>query len=93
MISAFSFLFSLQMLCDTKLSHLMGNLLLCYAAISTCLQRAAPPSRGFSTRVQIYGRALAALQVQCSCKICEKKKRSWNAIEKVGHGYLCIEFI
>lgn len=28
-------------------------------------------------------------------KICKgkKKKKSWKAIEKLGHGYLCVEFI
>lgn len=23
----------------------------------------------------------------------KRKKKSWNAVEKVGHGYLCTEFI
>lgn len=57
----------------------MGNLLPCCAAISTCLQRVASPSGGFSKGVQIYGKAQATLQVQGSSKICKNKKKKKKA--------------
>lgn len=57
----------------------MGNLLPCCAAISTCLQRVASPSGGFSKGVQIYGKAQAILQVQGSSKICKNKKKKKKA--------------
>lgn len=69
------FFFPCKCFCNTKLSHLMGDLVLCCAAISTCLRSAASPSRGFSTRVQIYGKVLAATPNWCLCKICKKKKK------------------
>lgn len=76
--------FFLQSVCNTELYHLMGDLLLHGVAISTCPRSASSASRGFSARVQIYGKAqAAALRLG---KICRRKKQSWNAIEKLGHG-------
>lgn len=65
--------FSLQTFCNTKLSHLMGDLLRHRVAISTCPHSAPSPSRGFSTRVQICSKTQAATLMLG--KICKGKKK------------------